>query len=88
MEAAFGALYMNPATFWALTWPEYRAAMQGWRRYGPPAWLGGSEEPKKKKKTEIQRTLEFMQEVRDKDGPEKDQRVIDFLKEARRRGRT
>ena len=87
MQAAFGALYMTPATFWALTWPEYKAAMQGWRRYGPPAWLGGGEDKEtktKKHKTGVQKTLALMHKVREKDGVEKDQRVVDFLKAARK----
>jgi hypothetical protein len=50
MRVAFGALYMAPATFWELTWPEWSCATAGWQLYGPPAWLGGGEgspEPKK-----------------------------------------
>jgi hypothetical protein len=90
MEAAFGALYMAPPVFWSLTWPEYRAAMRGWRKYGPASWFssGDGDTKKKKTKTSIQETLDLMDYVRKHyDGKEKDPRVAAFLKENRKKQR-
>jgi hypothetical protein len=84
MEVAFGALYVRPEDFWGMTWPEYRAATQGWKRLGPPSWLGASEETVDDK--EVEETLEFVRETEERfpPGKETDNRVVDFLKEQRR----